>query len=133
MENEQRHQNNHFGTAFFLGLLVGAGIVLLFTTKTGRRLLKAFTEEGVDNISDIKKHFRTAVNEFTAEEEEVEDEPVAEGYTEEKIRVSELPKPHVSRIHIDDEPGHVKPREENGHAKKPSAVRRFFRGTPKKS
>lgn len=106
--NEHRHHNNSFGTAFFLGFLLGAGIVLLLATKTGRRLLKAFSEEGLENISDIKKHFRTAVNEFTAEDDTT-DEPKA-----------------VTRIHVDED-------EPEGHAKKSPSVRRFFRGTPKKS
>jgi len=49
--------NNNSGGKFFngflLGMLVGAAVVFLLGTKKGKRLLKAISEEGIDNISDI--------------------------------------------------------------------------------
>lgn len=129
MENNQKQPQSHFGTAFFLGLIIGVGIALLFATKKGRRILKAFTEEGLDNIPDIKKYFRTTVNEFTQDDEEEGD---ISDYIDEKIRVADMPQPHTSRIHVDKEPERQEAKG-NGSTKKHSPVKRFFRGLPKRS
>lgn len=42
-----------FFNGFLLGLLVGAAVVFLLGTKKGKKLLKAISEEGIDNISNI--------------------------------------------------------------------------------
>lgn len=46
------HGNNFF-SGFLLGALVGAAVVFLFATKKGKRILKAISEKGADNISNI--------------------------------------------------------------------------------
>mgnify|MGYP001588353409 CR=1 FL=1 len=48
----QPSPRSFFG-GFLLGLLVGAAVVFLLGTKKGKRLLKAISEEGIDNISNI--------------------------------------------------------------------------------
>lgn len=128
MENNQKQHNSHFGTAFFLGLIIGAGIALLFATKKGRKILKALTEEGLDNMPDIKKYFRSTVDEFV---EDDENESISD-YVDEKIRVADMPQPHTSRIHVDKEPERQEAKG-NGSTKKHSPVKRFFRGVSKRS
>lgn len=53
MNNNNNKSGNNFFNGFLLGLLVGAAIVFLLGTKKGKRLLKAISEEGIENISNI--------------------------------------------------------------------------------
>jgi gas vesicle protein len=46
-------QTGKFFNGFLLGCLVGTAVVFLLGTKKGKKLLKAISEEGIDNISDI--------------------------------------------------------------------------------
>lgn len=48
-------QNNNFFSGFLVGLLVGAAIVFLLTTKKGKKILKAISEERFNDIADIFK------------------------------------------------------------------------------
>lgn len=52
MDNNNNSGNN-FLSGFLLGALIGAAVVFLLGTKKGKRLLKAISEEGIDNISNI--------------------------------------------------------------------------------
>ncbi len=52
MENNNQN-NNKFINGFLLGALIGAGVVFLFGTKKGKRLLKTISEEGLGNFSKI--------------------------------------------------------------------------------
>jgi hypothetical protein len=45
--------NGRVSNGFILGLIVGGGIVFLFGTKTGKALLKKFSEEGLEGIAEI--------------------------------------------------------------------------------
>lgn len=139
MENNNKQHSSNFGTAFVIGLLVGVGLALLFATKRGRKLLRMFTEEGMDNIPALKKYFHSAVDEFS--EDEAASNPSASSgqgavdsdYIEEKIRVADMPRSHTTRIHVDEEPERQAEQKENGSVKKHSPVKRFFRGVPKKN
>ena len=51
--NSNNNSNNNFFSGFLLGLLVGAAVVFLLGTKKGKRIWKAISEGGVDNISNI--------------------------------------------------------------------------------
>ena len=46
-------QGGKFFNGFLLGLLVGAALMFLFGTKKGKKLLKAISEDGAENISNI--------------------------------------------------------------------------------
>lgn len=46
-------QANNFFSGFLLGALVGAAIVFLLGTKKGKRIWKAISEDGLDNISNL--------------------------------------------------------------------------------
>ncbi len=50
--NDSRQENNFFG-GFLLGVLVGAAVVFLLGTEKGKRLLKAISEDGIDNFANI--------------------------------------------------------------------------------
>lgn len=53
MENNNSNSGGKFINGFLLGALIGAGVVFLLGTKKGKKLLKAISEEGLDNISNI--------------------------------------------------------------------------------
>ena len=43
--------NGRFSDGFLLGLIIGGGIALLFTTKKGNKILKVVSEEGFEGLS----------------------------------------------------------------------------------
>ncbi len=45
--------NNRFSNGFILGLIVGGGAVFLFGTKTGKALLKKFSEQGWEGLTEM--------------------------------------------------------------------------------
>ena len=53
--NNNNNSGNNFFSGFLIGALVGAAIVFLLGTKKGKKLLKAVSEDGVDNISNLLK------------------------------------------------------------------------------
>lgn len=63
-----------FSNGFMLGLIVGAALVFLLGTKTGKNLLKTISEEGVEGINELLEEYDIASIE--------EDEPLEE---EEKV------------------------------------------------
>lgn len=119
--------NNTKGSGFLngilIGILIGGGAALLFSTKRGRKLLKVITEEGWEGISGLEEIF-----------EEVEDE-YESNQPEQKVSHPTNNHSHASNEHAS-----------NGHApehivtevvsqpvvRKPVTIRRFFRGVPKR-
>lgn len=80
--NNNNNSNNNFFSGFLLGLLVGAAIVFLLGTKKGKRIWKAISEEGIDNISNLLNEanksstFEKVLDKSVEPEEvEAEDEP----------------------------------------------------------
>ena len=51
--NNNNNSGNNFFSGFLLGALIGAAVVFLLGTKKGKRIWKAISEEGIDNISNI--------------------------------------------------------------------------------
>jgi gas vesicle protein len=45
--------NGRLSNGFILGLIIGGGAVFLFGTKTGKKLLKKFSEEGWEGLTEI--------------------------------------------------------------------------------
>lgn len=62
MENNNNKSGGNFFSGFLLGALVGAAIVFLFGTKKGKRLLKAISEEGAGNISNLLEKVERSVD-----------------------------------------------------------------------
>ncbi len=51
MDNNK--SGNNFFSGFLLGALVGGIVVFLLATKKGKKILKAISEEGAGNISNL--------------------------------------------------------------------------------
>jgi len=62
MENNNSRSGNNFFSGFLLGALIGAGIVFLLGTKKGKKILKAISEEGAGNISNILDKINKSVD-----------------------------------------------------------------------
>lgn len=72
MENNNRSGNNFF-SGFILGALVGAAVVFLLGTKTGKKILKAISEEGSENIANLLNKINKSVD---LQDEVFEDDPI---------------------------------------------------------
>lgn len=113
--------SNGWSSGFLFGLLVGVALTLLFTTKKGRRILKALTDEGMHKLSQwedlvekLPENMDPAAREI---EEEAEDTyvPIHE----------EIATHHEEKARVQS--------QANGVVKKAHPPRRLFRGIPKKS
>lgn len=93
-------RGNNFLSGFLLGALVGAGIVFLFGTKKGKKILKAISEEGEGKISNILNKIENSVD----LEDEFEDE--------EKIETIAPKREIAKKVVVEERP----------------KARRFFRG-----
>lgn len=90
------HGSNFF-SGFLLGALVGAGLVFLFGTKKGKKLLRIISEKGADNISSIlEKAEKTADLAEIQEEDELSFAKASEDqggkFTVKEKTVEEKPK-----------------------------------------
>lgn len=116
-ENNHHHSGGGAGNGFLLGALIGAGAVLLFTTKRGKRILRQVSEEGLDSLAD-----KGLLDFFALDEEEEEDV-----YVEPEKRVASEKVPTAT--HKEDIKAEV-----SSAARKvvKTAGRRFFKGVQKK-
>lgn len=121
MDAHRHEKGSNFTTGFLLGLLLGIGITLLVVTKKGRRLLKTLTEEGLENMKDLRTKLKEA--------ESIIDEDLYYDEMEEQSDVPVKPKPSPAPVHIVSSPA-VEKSHVNGVKKH---AKRFFRGIPKKS
>ena len=68
--------NNNGGRRFFdgflLGIVIGAAAVYLFGTKSGKRLVKKFSEEGFSGFEELIENYNSNEDEFEAQPEEKE-------------------------------------------------------------
>jgi hypothetical protein len=74
--DKQQHTTGSFFNGFLIGLIVGAGLVYLLTTKKGKKILKSLSEDGLDkitNLDELMKRFEKVTEEVTSGDEE--DEP----------------------------------------------------------
>ncbi len=78
--------NGRLSNGFILGLIIGGGAVFLFGTKTGKKLLKKFSEEGWEGLTEILEE----VDMGEYEEEPVEEATNGElkGEVPEEVKVS---------------------------------------------
>lgn len=85
------HGSNFF-SGFLLGALVGAGIVFLFGTKKGKKLLKIISEKGADNISNILEKAEKTADLAEIHEEDGDEDVVPKRELAVKETVEEKPK-----------------------------------------
>lgn len=125
-----------FSNGFLLGFLLGAAVVFLLGTKKGKRLLKAISEEGIDNISNILEEADKSVDLDEVMEDEkpssakaasFADLPSAEGSI--KARVATKTESEGQRE--DFTPKKQFALKEKYIEEKPK-VRRFFRGVSRR-
>ena len=115
MDGHRHEKGSSFATGLLLGLLLGIGITLLVVTKKGRKMLKALTDEGLENMKDLRSRLSAA--------ESMIDDDLFGDEMEDESSVPIATKPVVAVQHVAS-------KTTNGvkkHAKK------FFRGIPKKS
>jgi len=62
MENNNGKSGNNFVSGFLLGALVGGIIVFLLGTEKGKKILKAISKEGLDNLNNIIEKADKKVN-----------------------------------------------------------------------
>ena len=116
MENKNKGIVNN---GFTVGFVLGTALALLYATKKGRKILKAISEEGGQNLGEIKKHLKN----FEAEiEDDILCDEVEENNSPVKIPVVEEDKNQNSMRE-------EKPIEPESN----KSERRLFKGIPKKS
>lgn len=92
MENDNRSSGNNFFSGFLLGALVGAAIVFLLGTKKGKKILKAISEEGSENITNLLNKIDKSVDLQEEVFEEDDDVILSENTSAEENVVKEKPK-----------------------------------------
>lgn len=110
---DDNNSQGKFFNGFLLGLLVGAFVVFLLGTKKGKRIWKAISEGGVDNISNLLDEANKSVD--LDEVEEDDESPIKEVPVKKKIKQRENFTPR--EFAVKESPIEEKPK-----------VRRFFRG-----
>lgn len=105
---EHRHHGSGFFNGFVLGLLVGAGLVFLFGTSKGKRVLQMLLDQVEENTQ------LSELLEMPEDEEEelmgIEEEPVVVHHHHEDHEDHEVEEPLVRPV---------------------AKVKRFFRGSKK--
>lgn len=120
---EHKEQKQGGGNGFILGVLLGAAIVLLFTTKKGRAILRDVSDKVINKLSHlddlankaddkidlIKEEFAAAFEE--EEEEYVKTEPLPKAVKEEILEKEAEAKeaPVEEKKAIKEEPNVLKP------------------------
>lgn len=74
-----------FSHGFILGALIGGGIVFLFGTKKGKKLLKTITEEGLEGIAELEDFVEDEAEEYEEESSHNSSEPVVKASPVEKV------------------------------------------------
>ncbi|QQG40905.1 MAG: hypothetical protein HYV37_01105 [Candidatus Levyibacteriota bacterium] len=69
------NSGNGFSHGFILGALIGGGIVFLFGTKKGKKLLKTITEEGLEGIAELENLAEDEIEEYENSDDVVQKQP----------------------------------------------------------
>lgn len=143
MENKNRVNNSSNG--FWLGLVLGVVLTLLFTTKKGRAILNVLLDKGMQKISDLEERIKDSdyMDDVDENGDYIKREPIQEvRYIAEKEDVVEEQakvKPvRDEAIEEEQEEDHKTKPASNGHASNGSAshlasAKRFFKKAPKRS
>lgn len=124
MDNRRQSGGSSLNT-FFLGVLVGVFLTLLFTTKKGRKLLKIVTDEGVDRLSHWESVLKSIEKEI--EDDAFDEESVLGEDVREDVRMLHAPK--KEEMHDDKDLSRSEKKEDDT----PKKSRRLFKGIRRKS
>lgn len=111
--NEHHHSGGFFN-GFVLGLLIGGGLVFLFGTSRGKKVLQMFLDQVEENteLSELLE-----IPDGEEDEYLMDDSPSAEEYSEKESK-------HTKKV--DEDVEEIKPQHTVAR------VKRFFKGAPKK-
>jgi gas vesicle protein len=132
MEEEKRHHHhshqNNAPQAFLFGIIIGAALALLFTTKKGRRILRTLTSEGMEKIERWEELLYKKAPPPVAEVDAIDEMTVASEYVPSEVAKNESHPHHVSQEAVKHS---LKEQGVTSEPPKPSGVRRFFKGAKK--
>lgn len=127
MDEHRHHGGPGFFNGFILGLLVGAGLVFLFGTSKGKKVLQMLLEQVEENteLSDLLEIPEGEEEEYfdAIEEDSEEVSPRGTSFSEEDEVEDEERPVHEVHAHHQEKKTSVKP---------VAKIKRFFRGSPKK-
>lgn len=119
---ETNRHGNRGGSTFFWGLVIGALLATLLSTKKGRQILRDLTNLSLELFEDFIDE-KTRDKKASGSKEEFAEEEAFEDLESEIAEVEEAPKTEEKQVGSTQE---VKPNG-NGHQK-----RRLFRGIRRK-
>jgi len=127
--SEREHHGSGVAHTLIFGILLGVLITLLFTTKKGRRLLKAITDESVDRLSHWEDMLKSIEREAVQDTDE--QEPIIGEEVDQEVQAIEAPKPEKIEIDEMDEDTSAGSVQEKPVIQKKS--KRLFKGVHKKA
>ena len=119
--NNNHHSGNGFMSGLFWGLIIGAGLALLFSTKKGRKILKALTENGFEGIAELED-----LIEDVTEESDYQEPVVSRKAKRVSVEKEE-------NIPVSEEPSGNGQASTSTISKIKSTGKRFFRGVPRRN
>ena len=122
-KNNSQQSNGGMLSGFLLGSVVGAAVALLLTTKKGKKIISALTEEGFGGLSDLESLIAAGKEEFK------DLIPETKSSKSGKNGKSSINIPHIKDQIVKE----IKQEEEKAVEKIKATGRRFFRGIPKRN
>jgi hypothetical protein len=133
MDQQKKETEHHGGAmnAFVLGVVVGVALTLLLTTKKGRRILRMFTDQGMDKIGKLEEAVvqkkASVVPNIT---EDIDEMMEGQDYIAAEDMKKEPTPSHVSEAAVKHALKHTE-EHKNGVEKPSSGPRRMFKGAKK--
>lgn len=121
MNNGNSHSGNGFASGLLWGLIIGGALALLFSTKKGRKILKAITEGGLEGVADLED----LLEEVSGQDEY--EKPVI------KKKVHPVSVPPANSEEATTESSENGQASESTISRIKSTGKRFFRGVPRRN
>ncbi|MCL5438360.1 MAG: YtxH domain-containing protein [Patescibacteria group bacterium] len=121
--DKKNKSGSSFFNGFIWGAVMGAGVCYFLTTKTGKKLIKKLTTDGLEGVTEVTNLIREEVKH--SEEPQVQDD--FEEEAEEEIKTNGHKKTQESPIRKITTSTQSLTKGFGGQAK------RFFKGIPKRS
>jgi gas vesicle protein len=129
MNNEENTKGNNFMNGFMWGAILAGGLVYLLTTKKGKKLLQAITEEGAEGVGDIEQLLEELENDGDGDMPEPPLRPQPTNGSAAHRSVSQEQTNGHTNGSVSGSNGHQSHR--STLSKLSSTSRRFFKGTKK--